>query len=132
MDLNLSVCYGLAVTGYLTIHADKGWVQSSEISKECQVPSEYLLRILQQMSRHTIVIGKRGPRGGFKLARPAAVITLLEVIEAAGGPMAHKEDITELTADTPLTRNLETVCRQASEKEASILSKVTLRQLAGQ
>ena len=52
------------------------------------VPESYLAKIFQELSRDGIVRSHRGARGGFSLARPAAEITLKQIIEAIEGPLA--------------------------------------------
>jgi Rrf2 family protein len=49
------------------------------------VPAAYLAKHLQAMSRAGIVEATQGPRGGYRLARPAAEISLLEIVEAIDG-----------------------------------------------
>ena len=49
------------------------------------VPAAYLAKHLQALSRAGIVEAVAGPRGGYRLARPAADVTLLDVVEAVEG-----------------------------------------------
>lgn len=49
------------------------------------IPAPYLAKHLQALSRAGIVTGGQGPRGGYRLARPPAHITVLEVVEAVDG-----------------------------------------------
>ena len=49
------------------------------------VPAAYLAKHLQALSRAGIVEAVAGPRGGYRLARPAADVTLLNVVEAVEG-----------------------------------------------
>ena len=49
------------------------------------VPTAYLAKHLQAMSRAGLLESVPGPRGGYRLARPAASISLLDVVEAIDG-----------------------------------------------
>jgi Rrf2 family protein len=49
------------------------------------VPAAYLAKHLQALARAGIVETTKGPRGGYRLARPAAGITILDVVEAVDG-----------------------------------------------
>ena len=49
------------------------------------VPAPYLTKHLQALARAGILDSDSGPRGGFRLARPAPEITVLEVVEAIDG-----------------------------------------------
>jgi Rrf2 family protein len=49
------------------------------------IPARYLEQIFQRLRRAQLVTGKRGPGGGYVLARPASQITLRDVVEAVEG-----------------------------------------------
>jgi Rrf2 family protein len=49
------------------------------------VPAAYLAKHLQALGRAGIVESTQGPRGGYRLARPAKEITLLDIVVAVEG-----------------------------------------------
>jgi Rrf2 family iron-sulfur cluster assembly transcriptional regulator len=49
------------------------------------IPARYLEQIFQRLRRARLVTGKRGPGGGYVLARPPGEITLRDVVEAVEG-----------------------------------------------
>lgn len=49
------------------------------------VPPAYLAKHLQLLSRAGVVESVSGPRGGYRLSRPAGAITLLDVVTAVEG-----------------------------------------------
>ncbi|WP_421876799.1 RrF2 family transcriptional regulator [Pacificispira sp.] len=49
------------------------------------VPKEYLSKALQSLSQAGLVETTLGPRGGYRLARPAGEITFLDIVEAVEG-----------------------------------------------
>jgi Rrf2 family protein len=49
------------------------------------VPAPYLAKHLQGLTRAGVFVAVPGPKGGYRLARPAAEITVLEVVEALDG-----------------------------------------------
>jgi Rrf2 family protein len=59
-----------------------------EIGRQMDVPEDFLAKILKTLVDQGIVRSTRGPHGGYKLARPAETINVLEIIEAAEGPVA--------------------------------------------
>jgi len=59
-----------------------------EIGRQMNVPEDFLAKILKTLVDQGIVRSTRGPHGGYKLARPAETINVLEIIEAAEGPIA--------------------------------------------
>ena len=52
------------------------------IATGTQVPASYLPKVLQELTRAGLVGSRRGVGGGYFLTRPAAEITVLEVINA--------------------------------------------------
>lgn len=68
-------------------------VQIRVISERQAIPARYLEQIFQRLRRAGLVSSKRGPGGGYTLARPAAEITLREVVEAVEGPLEEAADM---------------------------------------
>lgn len=58
---------------------------AARLAEYHEVPPAYLAKHLQALSRAGIVESVPGPRGGYRLARPAAEITVLDVVEAVEG-----------------------------------------------
>jgi len=52
-------------------------------------PAPYLAKIAQALARAGLVVATRGARGGIRLARPPASITLHDVVEAVEGPIVY-------------------------------------------
>ena len=59
-----------------------GPLTSQQLADRTQVPLGYLAKIMQQLGRAELVVGQRGPHGGFSLTRPPEQITILEVVTA--------------------------------------------------
>ncbi len=131
MKISTTAHYGLIAAGYIAEQSDEGWVMAKTIAKEYGIPLEYLFKILQQMVRSNVLRSKRGPGGGFILARPAKEITLLEIIEAADGPISSQLGIAQLAKKAQFGVDMENVCKKAFEKAASILSRAKLSQMVG-
>ncbi len=55
-------------------------VQSGEITKRQGIPRRYLEQVLQHLVRAGILVGVRGPRGGYRLARERRRITVGEIV----------------------------------------------------
>ncbi|MFG1931996.1 RrF2 family transcriptional regulator [Mycobacterium sp. NPDC048908] len=49
------------------------------------LPQAYLAKHLASLVRAGVLTGTTGPRGGFRLARPASEITVLDIVEAVDG-----------------------------------------------
>ncbi len=58
---------------------------SAEIARSEGIPSKYLEGILVQLKTAGLVLSERGKNGGYKLAKPASDIRMLEIVEALEG-----------------------------------------------
>lgn len=81
LEFSTSTGYALLALGYLARCPDR-WVLAKEIAQHTQVAGPYLSRILHTLEGAGFVTSKRGYQGGFQLARPAAQIAILDIVEA--------------------------------------------------
>ncbi len=58
---------------------------AAQLAEHYDLPVAYLAKQLQALVRAGVLTAATGPRGGFRLARPAHQITLLQVVEAVDG-----------------------------------------------
>lgn len=72
----------------LARNSDGGLRKAREIAEAMDVPARYLTQILAELVRHGLLTAVAGPTGGYSLARSPDTITLLDVAEAAEGPIA--------------------------------------------
>lgn len=61
-------------------------VSAARLAAWHDLPAAYLNKQLQALARAGIVSSTPGPRGGFRLARPLAAISLMDVVAAVEGP----------------------------------------------
>ena len=129
MKISRSTGYGLLAVGYIVRHNKEKIILSQAISKEYNIPLEYLLKIMQQMVRANVLRSKRGPRGGFSLANPANKITMLEIVEAVDGPMASQLDLMELAPKERFSIKTEQTYAKAIAQAKAVFAKTTLSSL---
>jgi Rrf2 family protein len=65
-----------------------GPVKGEELARSQSIPKNFLENILTELRRAGIVRTRRGAEGGYQLARPAAEITVADVLRAVEGPLA--------------------------------------------
>jgi Rrf2 family protein len=126
MKLNRSTGYGLLAVAYIAQNKDQGLILSQDVSKKYNISLEYLLKIMQQLVRARILQSKRGPRGGFTMARPATKITMLDVVEAVEGPMINYLNLAEQARGVKFAAKAEQVYEKAIAQVRAELKKVKL------
>jgi Rrf2 family protein len=129
MKISRSTGYGVLAAGYIARHQKDGIVLSNTISKEYKIPLEYLLKIMQQLVRANILRSKRGPRGGFTLARTTNKITLLDIIEAVDGPLASQLNLEEHSKKDKFTTKSEKAYTQGLNAARAVYQKTKLSDL---
>ncbi|APP81415.1 SUF system Fe-S cluster assembly regulator [Xanthomonas hortorum pv. vitians] len=84
-------------TVVLTVLAARGdqVLSASELAEQAGLEAPTVSKILKPLSQAGLVEGLRGVHGGYRLARAASEITLVEIVEAMEGPLA----ITECSQD---------------------------------
>ena len=130
MRINRTVEYGLTAAVFVAQNCEDGLVMAKKISEAYDIPIEYLLQVMHQLVKFGILTSKRGPKGGFNLARPAKEITMLEIIEAIDGPVIVPMTIIEDTG-THFAKKVEKAFLNVSEAKKASLAKIKLAYLAG-
>jgi Rrf2 family protein len=131
MRVSRSTGYALLAVGYIAKNQGDGVVLSQAISKRYDIPLEYLLKILQQLVRANVLRSKRGPRGGFSLAKPTNRITMLEIIEAVDGPLTGELSLSEQAGSDRYGQRAEQTYNKAIAQARSVFQKTKLATLLG-
>lgn len=103
----------------------------SEIAEATKVPQTFLAKIFQSFAKLGLVNSYRGTGGGFVLGRPAAQITLREVVEAVEGPiMPNRCLMGEGGCEFDRKCMVHPVWRKVQTQVVNILEGVTMDELA--
>ena len=85
--LSKSTCYGLyAMAEMATAGTDP--VTVAGVAARYRIPAGALAKVFQQLVRARLALGTRGIGGGYRLARSASHITVLDVLEVFEPPRA--------------------------------------------
>lgn len=85
MKLGQGVEWGIHCAVVLARAPEGALVSTRMLAEHFALPETYLAKHLQAMARAGLLQGTTGPRGGFRLARPAEQISVLHVVEAIEG-----------------------------------------------
>lgn len=66
-----------------------GPVRAEDLAAAQEIPLGFLRTILTDLRRSELIASQTGSSGGFRLSRPAAEITIGDVIRALEGPLAE-------------------------------------------
>jgi Rrf2 family cysteine metabolism transcriptional repressor len=77
----------------LAIHGDEGLVLLKDIACRQEISKRYLEHMMTMLRNRGLVVAERGAAGGYRLARAASDISLIEIFEALEGEIAPVECI---------------------------------------
>lgn len=77
--------YGLRALAVMSERYGQQPVSAKEISNLEDISPSFLEQLLAHLRRHEIIVGVRGPGGGFRLKRPPEEILIGDVVEALEG-----------------------------------------------
>ena len=85
MRLSDGVEWGVHVCALLATLPEDGALPAAKLAEFHGVPAAYLGKHLQALARAGVLQTAKGPRGGYRLSRAPADITILDVVEAIDG-----------------------------------------------
>jgi len=129
--------YGLKAMIHLAEMQGAGGIQGAVIAEAQQIPKKFLDTILLELKNSGLVHSKKGKGGGYSLARPAAKISVGQIMRILDGPLAAIP-CASVTAYRPCNDcEDEAACQvrrlmgQVRESTAAILDGTPLSTLAG-
>ena len=75
--------YALRAAVCLAALPAEGWMTSRELATVANVPPAFLAKVLRRLSHHGLLEAQKGHHGGFRLARPASSIRVVDILRAA-------------------------------------------------
>jgi len=102
-----------------------------EIAARYKIPVELMAKVLQRLAKHGLLASHHGKRGGYDLARPAAMISVADVIQAVDGPVMVTacSDIDE-SCDQYSTCNVRDPLWRLKDRLVRTLAEFTIDELA--
>ncbi len=87
LRLSKKADYALLALRHMAANRDRAAVSARELAEAYDIPSELLAKVLQKLVRARLLASHQGIRGGYALSRPAATISVADVIQAVDGPL---------------------------------------------
>lgn len=109
MKLSTKGRYAMIALADLAMQPDDKLTTLAEISERQAISLSYLEQLFVKLRRADVVASVRGPGGGYKLARPASLIRVSEIMQAVdeamdamtrGAGATGAENVTEIVSLT--------------------------------
>ena len=78
--ISKKIIYAIEAVIDIAYHTGEDPIQNIDIAKRQGIPKRYLEQTLQSLVRNSILVGSRGPKGGYRLAKEKRKIKISHII----------------------------------------------------
>lgn len=129
--------YGIVLMAHVARGGEDVPFTARNLSEETHLPLPTVSKLLRELSDRGLLVSHRGVKGGYNLPRPAAAISVADIILALEGPIGFTECSTDpgscdMEASCAIRMNSQVIgdaLREALEK--IMLSDLNRRMLSG-
>ncbi len=117
----------------LALHHKERLLHIREISAAQDIPERFLEQILLMLKRSGYLRSKKGPKGGYYLAKPPSEINVAEVIRVMDGPLAPIDCVSVIAHEVCSREDycgLKWLWKEVRDNVANILENTTFEDLA--
>ena len=126
MHFKASVEYGMRAVLYL---AEKGSICSSrEVADEMSIPRDYLIQLAQLLRNAGIIHARPGKNGGYRLAKDASEISMLDIFNALQNDRLRSER-KEAEDANDLLQDITAACSAVEREMEEYMSSITLQNM---
>ncbi|HEV2947704.1 MAG TPA: Rrf2 family transcriptional regulator [Gemmataceae bacterium] len=129
MKLTRASSYAIHALVFMATEKRNRPVASHYIAKARGIPERFLLKVLKPLVSARVLHSVKGPNGGYRLARAANDITLLEILEAVDGPIRGQPTFSREEGKGSLNKRLHRIFSQAAEQVRKQLQRVRISDL---
>jgi len=101
IELSRKAEYAIRAAQVLARHNGDAPLSAASITRDAQIPAQFAPHVLSSLARAGVVSSKEGAHGGYLLARPAAEISLLDLVEAVEGRLRSTRCVVRGLACSP-------------------------------
>lgn len=128
MKLTRTAIYALRAVFLISKHETENPISSRQLAKHGDMPERFLLQILHDLVSGGILKSVQGIFGGYLLRFRPNKLTVLDVVEAASGPI-EPQSLDEHDPDCSFTKNLQRLLEKISRQQRCELGAVTIADL---
>jgi Rrf2 family protein len=130
MKLTRAASYAVHALVFMAAQKSNKPLASHNIAEARGIPERFLLKVLKPLVSVRVLLSIKGPNGGYRLARSAREISLLDVLEAVDGPIRGHASFSRDGSEGNLNKRLDGICDQAAEQIRKQLGKIKISELA--
>lgn len=130
MKLTRAASYAVHALVFMAVQKNSKPMASHHIAQARGIPERFLLKVLKPLVSVRILLSIKGPNGGYRLARAANEITLLDILEAVDGPIRGQASFARDDTEGSLNKRLDLICNQAAEQIRKQLGRIKISELA--
>ena len=132
MQVSRKIDYALRAVIHLADEEAERACSVAEIAARERIPRQFLEKIVQELIHKGLVRSRRGPHGGYVLARPADQVTFKHVIEALEGPISLNVCVGEHPDCFLLgTCGMQRVWQEGQRRVLELFEKTTIASVRG-
>ena len=96
--------YALRAMIDIGLHQDRGPVLRQDIARRQEISANYVAQIFRRLTSAKLLVGIKGPGGGYKLAKQCEEIRASDILQAIEGPIALVHCVMNEDDENPCTR----------------------------
>jgi len=132
LRLSKKTLYAIEAVLDVGYHMGPTPVQSRDITRRQGIPRRYLEQALQQLVKAGILVGVRGPKGGYRLARERRRITVGEIVRVVTGADVDDDLLADDGGSDLATRVVRPLWAELRDDAMKRLDKTTIDDLCVQ
>lgn len=118
-----------ALRGLFRLGESEGYLSMKEVAEKEKISADYLEKIFTQLEKEDFIKSKRGPSGGYQLAKEPSDITLKDILEVLETNFSLVECIDEgcsRISECPVAPTWKKLDQEVKEKLSLISIKTLL------
>ena len=132
MRLSNLTDYAIITMAQAATHCGDGRVSAAELAHETGLPVPTVQRLVSKLTAASLLRSVRGAGGGLQLGRPAAAITVADIVEAVEGPIALTACLEEGACDHEVDCRMKPHWPMINAKLRGALAEISLDDLRAQ
>lgn len=129
MRLSNLADYAIITMCQAALHCGNGRVSAAELAAETGLPVPTVQKLVSKLTGAGLLRSVRGAHGGLQLGRPAAAITVADIVEAIEGPIALAACVDHTPCDFETGCNMRAHWPVINHALRGALAGITLAQL---